>query len=103
MAIMKARDVRIYRPVRSATQQGLARAGTWVVEFVADRPKQRDPLMGWSGSQDTQCQVRIRFGSLDDAVAYAEKQGYRYQVHQPRERRIRPKNYADNFKYAKIR
>ncbi len=103
MAAMKARDVRIFQPVRSATQQGRARAGTWVLEFVAETAKQRDPLMGWSGSQDTQCQVRIRFGSLDDAVAYAEKQGYRYQVQQPRKRRIRPKNYADNFKYAKIR
>ena len=74
-----------------------------MLEFVAETPKQRDPLMGWSGSHDTQCQVRIQFGSLDDAVAYAEKQGYRYQVHRPFERRIRPKNYADNFKYAKIR
>ncbi len=103
MAAMKARDVRIFRPVRTATQQGRARAGKWVLEFVAETAKQRDPLMGWSGSHDTLCQVRIQFGSLDDAVAYAEKQGHRYQVQQPHRRRIRPKNYADNFKYAKIR
>ncbi|MEE8516625.1 MAG: ETC complex I subunit [Alphaproteobacteria bacterium] len=100
---MKAREVRIFQPVRTAMQQGRGRSGTWVLEFVAETPKQRDPLMGWSGSDDTQSQVRIQFSSLDDAVAYADKEGYRYQVHQPRERRIRPKNYADNFKYAKIR
>lgn len=103
MAAMKAMEVRIFCPVPSAMQQGRARTRKWVMEFLPVTPKRLDPLMGWTGSGDTQCQVRIQFDSLDDAVAYAEKQGYRYQVQKPFERRIRPKNYADNFKYAKIR
>jgi hypothetical protein len=98
-----AMDVRIYKPVRTATQQGRAGAGKWLVEFAPAAPKERDPLMGWTGSVDMLGQVRLRFDSKEDAVAYAERRGYRYSVRDPEVPKIRIKSYADNFRYAKVR
>ena len=64
--------VRIYKPARNAMQSGVARSREWVLEFPrADRPD-LDPLMGWTTSEDTQSQVRLRFGSRAEAEAYAK-------------------------------
>ncbi len=96
-------DVRIYKPVRTATQQGRAGTGKWVLEFAPAGPKERDPLMGWTGSADTLGQVRLTFDTKEDAVAYAERRGYRYSVRDPEVRKTRVKSYADNFRYGKVR
>jgi hypothetical protein len=55
--------------------------------------------MGWIGSKDTRSQVRIRFDTREEAVAFAEKHGVDYVVEEPRERRVRPNVYADNFRF----
>ena len=95
-------DVRIYRPVKSAMQSGRANLGTWVVEFETGEQRRIDPLMGWVGSGDTRGQVRLNFPSLEDAKAYAGKMGYAYRVQEPKERRIKPKEYAANFPYDRV-
>ena len=46
-------------------------------------------------------QVRVTFETKDEAVAYARKHGFTYTVREPRERRIKPKAYADNFAYTR--
>ena len=90
-------EVRIYRPAKNAMQSGLANARKWVFEFEPGAAKSIDPLMGWISSTDTRGQVRIRFDSKDEAVAFAEKNGLAYRVYEPKTRRFRPKNYADIF------
>ena len=55
--------------------------------------------MGWCSSEDTLNQVQIKFATLDEAVGFAEKKGWDYKISQPRERRVVPRNYGDNFKY----
>ena len=89
--------VRIYKPAKTAMQSGQAKTKDWVLEFEpADRPAP-DALIGWCGSADTNRQVRLRFDSEADAVAYARRRGWRYTVAKPKQRRFRPKIYADNF------
>ncbi len=80
-------------------QSGPGNARAWVLEFDPTAPAVIDPLMGWTGSADTQGQVRLRFATKDEAVAYAEKRGLAYRVIEPREARLRPKSYADNFRH----
>jgi hypothetical protein len=58
--------------------------------------------MGWIGSADTQGQVKLTFDTQEEAVAYAERNGLSYEVEIAPPRRIRPKAYADNFKYDRI-
>ncbi|MFQ5535690.1 MAG: ETC complex I subunit [Sphingomonadales bacterium] len=89
---------RIYRPAKTAMQSGRANARKWTLEFEAASARRIEPLMGWTGSSDTQSQVRLRFATKDRAVAYARKLGIGYQVFEPHERRLRIKAYADNFK-----
>ena len=91
-------QVRIYQPVRTATQQGRAQSRKWVLEFEPASPSERDPLMGWTSSSDMRGQVTLRFDTKEEAIAYAKKQGYEYQVQEPPRSRMRPKSYADNFR-----
>ncbi len=97
------RQARIFQPAKTAMQSGRAGTRRWVLEFEPGAPRVADPLMGWIGSGDTMRQVRLTFDSRDDAVAYAERNGIPYRVEEPHGRRIRPKNYAANFAYDRIR
>jgi hypothetical protein len=90
--------VRIYRPARTAMQSGEASTQHWVVEFEPGTPRVPEPLMGWTGTSDTRSQMRLRFPARAEAVAFAERHGLDYVVQEPRERRVRPKVYADNFR-----
>ena len=88
-------------PPRSSTQSGRARNGEWVLEFEASERQQPDPLMGWVGSGDTLNQVRLRFDTREQAVAYAEANGLAYQIEEPKPAHIKPKSYADNFRFGR--
>lgn len=83
---------RIFRPSRSVTQSGKARAKGWVLEFEPERPRWREPLMGWTASDDLFTQIRLAFPSKEAAIAYARQEGLFYRVIEPPlHRRIRPK------------
>ena len=88
--------VRIHRPARSVTQSGPGRR-RWVLVFEPTGRRPIDPLMGWTGSDDTLAQVRLEFRNLQEAIDFAEKQGWRYEVEEPPARRSRPKNYAEQL------
>ena len=89
---------RIYQPPKNAMQSGRANTDEWLLEFEPSERRVADPLMGWSGSADTQAQLRLRFPTKEEAVAYAKKHGLTYDLELPIERRIRQQAYADNFK-----
>ena len=95
-------QLRIYRQSKTATQSGRANTGRWVVEFEPEGDRAVEPLMGWTSSADTKGQVRLFFDSEAEAVAYAKKHGYMYSLETPRERKPRPKTYADNFRYDRL-
>ena len=94
--------VRIYKPAKTAMQSGRGLTHEWVLEFEpgARRP---EPLMGWTSSADTLAQVQLPFPGKEEAVAYAEKHGLIYALEEPQERRIKPKAYADNFRFDRSR
>lgn len=91
---MKAR---IYQPAKTAMQAGRAKTQKWVLEFEPTRRQKLDPLMGWSGNGDTMQQVRVTFETREEAVAHAKRRGLEFVVQTPREKKVRPKAYADNF------
>ena len=94
-------EVRIFQPAKTAMQSGRAKTKDWVMEFEPADASVPDPLIGWVGSRDTRKQVRLRFHTEEDAVAYAQKHGYTYSVQRPKQRRIKPKAYADNFAFKR--
>ena len=56
-----------------------------------------NPLMGWQSSADAMQGTNIKFKSKENAIAFAQKQGYEYYVQEPQERRFVSKAYANNF------
>lgn len=96
-------SVRIYRPAKTAMQSGLRNTHRWLVDFVPDDAQVADPLMGWAGSHDTTRQLRMWFDSKEEAVAFAQKKGFEYRVIEPQVRPQRPRAYADNFAFNRIR
>lgn len=93
---MKAR---IYKPSKSAMQSARGKAQDWVLEYESPSKRGPEPLMGWTCSGDTLNQVKLFFDTREQAVAFAEKNGLTYSISKVRERRVKPRNYGDNFKY----
>jgi hypothetical protein len=94
--------VRIHVPAQPATQSGKGKSQGWVLEFAPRERHVLDPLTGWAGSGDTLRQLTIAFPSKEAAIAYAEANGYLYQVEEPPPAKpIKPKVYADNFRYGR--
>ncbi len=94
---------RIYRPSKTAMQSGRAETRRWVLEYAPATPREPDPLMGWSSARDTLNQVRLRFETLEEAVAFAERKGLDSPVVDPQTRLPKAKSYADNFRYDRVR
>mgnify|MGYP001551140018 FL=1 len=88
----------IYQIPKNAMQSGKALTQTWVLEFDQSEPKRPDPLTGWAWSGDTRQQVRLSFGSLEAAKAYAERNGIPYHGTLPRPKTLKIQAYADNFR-----
>ena len=91
--------VRILQPAKTAMQSGVAKTKAWVLEYEPASPREPDPLMGWASAKDTLNEVHLQFDTLEAAVAFAKKHQLEYTVVPPRSRTIRPKSYADNFRY----
>lgn len=79
-------------------QSGKAKANVWVLEFEQSQARRADPLMGWTGSGDTQSQVKLTFPSKDSAKAYAAKYGIVARIHATPAKTLKLRAYADNFK-----
>ncbi|MGX9353304.1 ETC complex I subunit [Shimia sp. W99] len=90
---------RIYQPARTAMSSGTAKTKTWILEYGPSEARDIDPLMGWTGSGDTQSQVKMRFATKEAAVEYAREKGIEAQVMEPQKRKanIRPGGYGENF------
>ena len=95
-------QVRIYQPPKTAMQSGQGNTRQWVLEYEPESARRVEPLMGWTSSRDTKNQVRLRFDTADEAVAYARKHGLMYTLERPHERKLKPKAYADNFRYDRL-
>jgi hypothetical protein len=92
---------RIYKPARTAMQSGTANTKEWVLDYEPEQPREIEPLMGWTSSGDMRQQIVLRFGTLEEAIAYCERQGIAYQVAQPKPAAPRTLSYADNFSFKR--
>jgi hypothetical protein len=91
-------QARIYRHSKSAMQSGRGKVQDWVLEYEPATPRRPEPLMGWVASGDTLNQVQLTFPSKEEAIAFAERKSIAYSVLPEHERRVVPRNYADNFR-----
>lgn len=93
---------KIYRPAKTAMQSGKAKTHLWVLEFDQEQPRRIDPILGYTSSGDMKQQLRLTFETLEQATAYAEREGIEYRVIQPKEANRQVVSYTDNFKFSRI-
>ena len=92
---------RIYKPAKTAMQQGNAASRDWVLEYEPEQPRTIEPLMGWTSSADMKSQIRMSFATKEEAVAYATRHGIAFRLEEPQKTPLRPKSYAENFKFGR--
>jgi hypothetical protein len=98
----KAMSAKIYRPAKTAMQSGKAKTHLWVLEFDQSAPRKIDPMMGYTTSGDTRQQVKLTFETLEQAEAYAAREGIEYRVVMPKEAKRQVVSYTDNFRYNRL-
>jgi len=89
----------IYQPAKNVMQSGRGKAGLWVLEYDAPVKRGPEPLNGWTSANSTLEQVQIKFQTVEQARKFAEEKGLDYLVRANSARKVRPRNYQDNFKY----
>ncbi len=92
---------RIYKPAKTAMQSGFAKTKDWVLDYEPEEPRVVESLMGWTTSGDMKSQIRLRFETKEEAVAYAERHGIPYQVQESKQAPRRGLSYADNFAFSR--
>lgn len=93
---MKAK---IYRLAKSSTQSGRAKLNKWILECENYNAKNPEALMGWTSSEGTDHQVMLEFNTQEDAVTFAQQKGWEYDILPDQRRKVKPRNFGDNFKY----
>jgi len=89
------RKVRIYIPVESTMQSGQS-GKQWKMDWdVVDRWS--NPVMGWASSADPMQALSIKFQTKDQAILFAERNGYDWTVQEPKQEKWTKKTYADNY------
>ena len=77
-------------------QSGIKKFDKWIIEFITEKPG-INPLMGWESSTDTNSELKLEFSSKELAIEYAKKNKIKFEIIEPKIRKIVKKSYADNF------
>ncbi|GEM10307.1 NADH dehydrogenase (ubiquinone) Fe-S protein 4 [Rhodotorula toruloides] len=115
------RPIRIYRPAPSPTSSAKGTSHHWRIDWdiLQGAGRWENPLMGWASSGDymqgthlkvgpslltrllrmlTLC-IHTQFNSKEDAIVFAEKQGWEYYCQEPQVQKFVTKSYANNYGY----
>ncbi len=93
---------KIYRPAKTAMQSGIAKTKDWLLEYEPAEARRIEPLMGYTGSGDMTSQLKLRFATKEEAIAYAEREGIAYRVAPEKSAKRRQISYSDNFKAGRL-
>ncbi|XP_032069974.1 NADH dehydrogenase [ubiquinone] iron-sulfur protein 4, mitochondrial [Thamnophis elegans] len=97
---IKTRKAYIFVPARNAMQAGVNNTKKWKMEFDT-RERWENPLMGWASSADPLSNMQLTFSTKEDAIAFAEKNGWSYDVQEERIPKPKSKSYGANFSWNK--
>ena len=77
-------------------QSGLGKNNKWIIEFdTIDTGI--NPLMGWESSSNTLSELKLEFSTKELAIDYANKNKIKFELIEPKKRRLKKKSYSDNF------
>jgi hypothetical protein len=90
--------VKIFRPTKSAMQSGKRNTKKWLMEPVEEKNiRSISPVTGWVSASNTSSQLGFVFESKEEAIKFAEKSEFEYEVEEPKNLLIAKKSYSANF------
>ena len=90
-------QVKIYQPTKTATQSGKKSSQWLLVPIIEANHKSINNVMGWTSSNNTLSQIKLKFDNSQDAMKYAMKQGWDYEIILPKTALVTKKSYSNNF------
>ena len=88
----------IYRQAKSAMQSGKLNCKKWLAKPIEEtNSRSINDLTRWVSCDSTQTQLKFEFTNKEDAIEYAVKNNFEYEVVEPQEFKIKPKSYAENI------
>ncbi|XP_063225374.1 NADH dehydrogenase [ubiquinone] iron-sulfur protein 4, mitochondrial [Bacillus rossius redtenbacheri] len=97
---IKTRLVRIFKPSKHAMQSGTDNTHHWQMEFET-RERWENPLMGWSSTGDPLSNMKVDFRNEQEAIAFCEKNGWKWYVDKEKPIEPKVKSYGFNFSWNK--
>ena len=97
------KKVIVYKPQKSPTQSGLKRSTCWVLESFNKPDFETDLLTGWKGKNNNDFYIKLKFNSKEEAIAYAAKNNFHAKVIDDKDKIMKIKSYADNFRFNRIK
>lgn len=89
----------IYKATKNVMQSGQGKLSTWLLEYDEAIMRAPESLNGWTATNSTTGQVQLKFESQEQAENFAKNNNLEYRVKASHARKVRPRNYSDNFKY----
>jgi hypothetical protein len=70
----------------------------WIVTFVEEfKSREVNDLTGWTSSDNTKNQIKLKFNSKEAAIEYATNNNYDYIIDQCSKSNLKLKSYSVNF------
>ena len=103
LSVSGNRLVRIYKEAQSATQNGDKNTKFWRLEWdiLGKGNRWENDLTGYQSTADYMQATRMNFTDKEEAVRFAESNGWDYYVTEPKGKKFKKKDYSANFYHSK--
>jgi hypothetical protein len=88
---------RIFQPAKNAMQSGKKNTKKWLMLPIEGNIRSINPLTGSTSVSNTSSQLKYEFATKEDAINFATKSKFKFEVEEPHVAIIKPKSYAANF------
>ena len=90
--------VLIFKPAKTTMQSGKAGTSKWLIKYIEqEKTRSTNNVMGWTSSDNTETQIKLKFNSKEEAIKYAMEQDYDYIVEEPELAKVIKKSYSSTF------
>lgn len=103
LSISGNRLVRIYKEAKYATQNGNRNSKSWRLEWdiLGKGNRWENDLTGYQSTADYMQATRMSFVDKEQAIRFAEQNGWDYYVTEPKGKKFKKKDYSSNFNHSK--
>ena len=89
-------QVKIFKPAKNSMQSAL-QGNKWIIEGINRDKSKSEYNTGWASSKDMSNEIRMTFLTKEQAIEYAKKIFFEYQLIEPISIKIKKRSYAQNF------